>query len=604
MIGEVEGLFLAICQLFINYTAIVASTLTWFSNLQHCMYLCSDIDVEAATLLSQGRRNLLVGDPPSAVQSLQEACELLGAKYGELANECGESYYYYGWALLEMARMETGVLGNALQGVPEEEDTDGEAEGDKVEEEEREKIFHEVQEALEDKKDEPKGEESETDKDNASEKDDAKTESEKEEPEAASEGEKAGDKPSPDDEKKKEEGIEDKGNKEKEGAKDGDKAEKKAMEVDDAGKTDSKKDNDEDDKAKKEGKDEGEEPSGDAEGAEPSKDAEGAEEDAAEEDAAEEDEDEEEGGAKAAGEETKDEDVSNFQLSWEMLELARIIFSRQEGEEFKLKVSQVYLKLGELGLETGNYPQSVEDFTQCLTRQKDLLSNDSRLLAETYYNLALAYSFDQKFDKAIENFGQSTVVIDNRIATLSKKTETEKPASEEDVLQDQKEIKELKALIPEIKAKIADAKAEKTTAENAVGQAMRSAAAEFGLGSSSSGGFASSSSGGFASSSASAPAQTIAVRKPTDPKPDDISHLVHRKRKPEEDAEQETAGKKSRQEEGGGDAATANGVNGTNGVEQTTMNGDAKQSPEKPEIKVKQVEQKANGSAETAAMET
>ncbi|XP_038048472.1 nuclear autoantigenic sperm protein-like isoform X6 [Patiria miniata] len=444
----------------------------------------SDIDVEAATLLSQGRRNLLVGDPPSAVQSLQEACELLGAKYGELANECGESYYYYGWALLEMARMETGVLGNALQGVPEEEDTDGEAEGDKVE-------------------------------------------------------------------------------------------------------------------------DEGEEPSGDAEGAEPSKDAEGAEEDAAEEDAAEEDEDEEEGGAKAAGEETKDEDVSNFQLSWEMLELARIIFSRQEGEEFKLKVSQVYLKLGELGLETGNYPQSVEDFTQCLTRQKDLLSNDSRLLAETYYNLALAYSFDQKFDKAIENFGQSTVVIDNRIATLSKKTETEKPASEEDVLQDQKEIKELKALIPEIKAKIADAKAEKTTAENAVGQAMRSAAAEFGLGSSSSGGFASSSSGGFASSSASAPAQTIAVRKPTDPKPDDISHLVHRKqRKPEEDAEQETAGKKSRQEEGGGDAATANGVNGTNGVEQTTMNGDAKQSPEKPEIKVKQVEQKANGSAETAAMET
>jgi nuclear autoantigenic sperm protein len=45
-----------------------------------------------------------------------KACELLSGLYGDTAYECADAYYYYGKALLEMARAEAGVFGNALDG--------------------------------------------------------------------------------------------------------------------------------------------------------------------------------------------------------------------------------------------------------------------------------------------------------------------------------------------------------------------------------------------------------------------------------------------------------------------------------------------------------
>ena len=57
---------------------------------------------------------MLVQDIAAAVTSLGEACELLSAEFGETAPECAEAYFNYGKALLEMARLEAGVLGNGL----------------------------------------------------------------------------------------------------------------------------------------------------------------------------------------------------------------------------------------------------------------------------------------------------------------------------------------------------------------------------------------------------------------------------------------------------------------------------------------------------------
>merc|ERR1719447_353453 len=99
-----------------------------------------DTQAQAMEHFAAGKRHLLVNDINSAVNSLQEACRMLAEQHGETAAECGDAYFYYGRALLEMARVESGVLGNALDGEAstDDESQDGESQDDEDGEEDGE----------------------------------------------------------------------------------------------------------------------------------------------------------------------------------------------------------------------------------------------------------------------------------------------------------------------------------------------------------------------------------------------------------------------------------------------------------------------------------
>eukprot|EP00062_Callorhinchus_milii_P014521 gi/632963785/ref/XP_007898079.1/ PREDICTED: nuclear autoantigenic sperm protein isoform X1 [Callorhinchus milii] len=266
------------------------------------------------------------------------------------------------------------------------------------------------------------------------------------------------------------------------------------------------------------------------------------------------------------------EEVDNLQLAWEMLELANVIFKRQETKEAQLYAAQAYLKLGEVGIESENYIQSIEDFTECLNIQEKHLAPHSRLLAETHYQLGLAYSFNNQYDLSVKNFKQSFSVIEKRLAMLTERIEKmeekgKSPAKDTDAVnEDKREIEELKELLPEIKAKIEDAEESKSD-----GKATKEALKATLSGAPASSGFASG------SNLSSAPAIAIPVRKASDEAStsssstaasncvSNISHLVRKKftlqRKPEEDGERvDNEPKKPKQEEstvngGCGDAA-------------------------------------------------
>jgi len=106
----------------------------------------------AALLLELGRDSLLLKEIPRAVCELSEASEILSKKFGDKADECAVTLLYYGKALLELSKIESAVISNALEGV----DMDGEDKGgdqvedpEKLSDTEKAEVKDQVSEAME-----------------------------------------------------------------------------------------------------------------------------------------------------------------------------------------------------------------------------------------------------------------------------------------------------------------------------------------------------------------------------------------------------------------------------------------------------------------------
>ncbi|XP_054690032.1 nuclear autoantigenic sperm protein isoform X1 [Grus americana] len=663
-----------------------------------------DVDGESKKLLGLGQKHLVMGNIPAAVNAFQEAASLLGKKYGETADECAEAFFYYGKSLLELARMENGVLGNALEGVQVEEEGE-KAENDSVlptvDEEAREELREQVYNAMGEKEEAKKSteespvltekeikeedvemkeiteekptEEAVADKEmiKVEEKTEASVEkevtSEEQKQQVAVEKEAVKEEAAveekvvekeqkmvPEDkvaEATEEKGrttevsdkeakaaveeakvgevaVEEKGDvgdqtaeaTEKEpavekgetvegqaeaaveekavaqevtaaevqaavaveqkeaGEGEAEAAEQKVEEkqemvetaTEEKPETESSKEpvptegkepsNDMEEKAEVAAKVEKEEKKDDlmeeGEGAkvekeekddlmEEGEETEESEEEDKENDKAEDDKENELTVEDKSLQESEEDEIGNLELAWDMLELAKVIYKRQETKEAQLHAAQAHLKLGEVSIESENYTQAIEEFQACLALQQKYLEAHDRLLAESHYQLALAYHYNSQFDEAVLQFGKSIEVIDKRMAMLTERIKAAESGSPED----EKEIEELKGLLPEIKEKIEDSKESQKSAR----------VAELALKATLVG-----TTSGFAQSEDSGSVSTIPVRKAADGGASqcvtDISHLVRKKRKPEEETQQgDNEAKKSKPEPavngGGGDAA-------------------------------------------------
>ncbi|XP_055986898.1 nuclear autoantigenic sperm protein isoform X2 [Sorex fumeus] len=707
-----------------------------------------DVDSEAKKLLGLGQKHLVMGDIPGAVNAFQEAASLLGKKYGETANECGEAFFFYGKSLLELARMENGVLGNALEGVHVEEEEGDKAEdeslvenNDNVDEEARDELREQVYDAMKEKEAKKLKEKSLAKPEADTEQDIKMEKGGREDMDVSESSEKLLGKPESTSDQLTEATEEAKGTSAPEGLKETDVTSVKSeQEVPDAeeGKTLSGTDAQEEDvekavqekqeevlvnvKEKPEeaseeqpvvnlekqsvtveveaksvdptvdiGGDESETqvaapenepgkaalapmfaqevipaeespevtaagpeaPAGGAEseikekpgqetaalpedgtfnglsvagdqtvmeteisaGVTETKDGSGLGEGSAEivpsqdtklsveeaeaagdgvenkvtqgdteespedkvklaaneeteereeqmkegeETEGSEEEDKENDKAKETPadsvienksfHENEEEEIGNLELAWDMLDLAKIIFKRQETKEAQLYAAQAHLKLGEVSVESENYVQAVEEFQACLNLQEQYLDAHDRLLAETHYQLGLAYGYNSQYDEAVTQFSKSIEVIEKRMAVLSEQVKEAGEASTEC----EKEIEELKELLPEIREKIEDAK-ESQRSGNVAELALKATLVE-------------SATSGFTPSGGDSSVSMIASRKPTDGASSsncvtDISHLVRKKRKPEEESPRKEDAKKAKQEPevngGGGDTVSS-----------------------------------------------
>jgi len=434
------------------------------------------VKAEADTLIAVGKRDLLLNNVPDAVSNLAQACELLSKQFGETAKECAEVYFYYGKGLLELSRMESGVLGNALDGVPEEESENNTSQFEdpsKMSDQEKNEVTDNVSEALEEnfkdleekkkateeKKDAEKANEEKMDVEKPKSSEENKTSEEKKDEKMEvgndTEATKVGE------EKKTEEGSTD---------------EKK---IDDAPKDGEKKA--EGEEAPKDSK---AETTKEVKEGDESKDPATTEEKAEDEAMEEGTEDEEADGEESADEKMEettdekkdDEEPSNLQLAWEMLELAKVVYSKQletaeDADKSHLleRLCSTMLALGEVSIENENYKQAVEDIQECL-KKEETMPKDARIIAETHYQLGVAQGFHAQHDEAVESLKSAINIIQERIKNMEK-VETEEA---------KKEVTELKALIPEIEEKIKDTQDMKKEAETKKEEGAASSGDAFG----------------------------------------------------------------------------------------------------------------------------
>jgi nuclear autoantigenic sperm protein len=349
----------------------------------------TDEDFEKAQkLFQQGKKNLFLNKYDESVNNFGDACKVYAAKFGEMDPKCAEVYFFYGRSLLELARVENTVLGNALSGVPEETEPVNDSRygnPDDVAAEEKSEISDKVIDALCSTEEQATATTAATTTEVVA--------------EVATEAAAAAAAPVV-------------------AATESTATEAAAATV----------------------------------------------EGAAEEEEEEEGDDEEVEGEETAEakEEEADDDIGNLQSSWEMFELAKLIYSKNFEEDalFKSKrVAECLLKLGEISIEQEIYDQAVTDITESIRVQEEVAAGerDERMLAESYYQLGMARQFNNQFVEANDAYQRSINIVQLKIEKLRGRllgvtAEGADADLERTAIND--EIAELEALLPEMTSKL------------------------------------------------------------------------------------------------------------------------------------------------------
>ncbi|XP_015794949.1 histone-binding protein N1/N2 [Tetranychus urticae] len=366
---------------------------------------------EALNQMIQGKRHLLIKDYYSAAQSFEKVCQLLDTKYGKCSDQCGDAYLNYGIALLELARQETGAnegLVNAKINDPSGSEDEDEEEGDGDGEEEGDEEGNEEDEEANEGKTDDEGKKTDVEEDLA-----VSDQEQTKEDEKTSE-----------DQVKKTEPSE--SNNVTVNGKD-----PEAVITKEAG--------DENGESTEIKKDPINEPCGSSAGPpddlnEPSTST----------------------GIKRSDDDD-DGEPTNTEIAWEVLSIAKEIFTRQlsNGEDVKYKLAEALQKLGEIATEWENNELAIDLLTQCLNLREQSLPEDDRLIAETHYHIGNAHSFISQIEKANECFQKAIDVIKKRIDNKKRSLEDEK-IDQETTFNIKEEIQELEDLLPEMVARIED----------------------------------------------------------------------------------------------------------------------------------------------------
>merc|ERR1712192_50358 len=108
------------------------------------------------------------------------------------------------------------------------------------------------------------------------------------------------------------------------------------------------------------------------------------------------------------------DDVGHLELAWEMLELSKSIWATCGKSVME---AEALLYLGEVSLESNNYPQAVEELSKAVNIKIKTAPVGSRTLAETHYQLGVAHAWAGNWPLAEKSLTDAVSVLSTRMAS-------------------------------------------------------------------------------------------------------------------------------------------------------------------------------------------
>ncbi|CAJ0761587.1 4640_t:CDS:2 [Entrophospora sp. SA101] len=159
-----------------------------------------------------------------------------------------------------------------------------------------------------------------------------------------------------------------------------------------------------------------------------------------------------------------DQSDDDLTLAWQILELARITYLKidSKDKEKKLILGEIYIKLGDVSLESENLDQAAIDYQEGVKIKSEFLPEDNQLLPDR-----------SRLESAIDYVQKAIIVLQNRkknlksqlIALQEKVGKGKQVATTDDedssIIED--EIKEIDELLVEMETKLEDLKTVKSS---------------------------------------------------------------------------------------------------------------------------------------------
>ncbi|CAM6089810.1 unnamed protein product [Calypogeia fissa] len=137
-----------------------------------------------------------------------------------------------------------------------------------------------------------------------------------------------------------------------------------------------------------------------------------------EDDSEDEEDGKNEGEGIVADDETGEDEESDLELAWKVLDIARVIYAK--GAERTLAEIDVIIALADVSLERELFQLCFDDYTTALSALENLVEADNRRIAELCFKISLAKQMDQKPQEALDFCKRAISVCERRIERLNR----------------------------------------------------------------------------------------------------------------------------------------------------------------------------------------